>query len=281
MYREEVLSKLNMFFDGTMMPWLISGLVLLSLLAVSVTIKAWREAKKSPYFFLRQQAQHRMQRYATLTLALTLTTLGTAAFGWQPPPDTSPRYALITNTKPVISEASASEALLTRPADEIPTIIEIGLAPASQRDAAIIELADPQARPVPILPAEYDNFEPRAALQPTTSLGSIAFSTEVDSRYAAVDASRRFVEGRFTVYATFRYEDMVNGLAWSWVWRHNNEVVSGGNALWKDGPSGPGYIYYSPEGGFLPGEYSLDVWVNGELMTSANLLVAPGISAGN
>jgi hypothetical protein len=131
------------------------------------------------------------------------------------------------------------------------------------------------------LPDEYNTISSRAVALPTTSLGAIDFSTAVDNRYQPIDPTRRFLEGRFTIYATFRYEDMVDGVAWSWVWRRNNQVVSGGNALWKDGGSGPGYIYYNPEEGFLPGEYSLDVWVDGNLMTSANLLVAPGISAGN
>jgi hypothetical protein len=274
-----------MFFEGTIAPWLVSGLVLLLLLAVSVTIKAWREAKTSPYFFLRQQAIQRMQHYMTLTLALTIATLGTAAYAWQTPPDTTPRYALITHAKPITPESSTTiDLAMAEAANQPPTIIEIGLAPASQRESAtdtLFELADPLTNFTPALPAEYDNIEPRAVSKPTTSLGSVAFSTAVDSRYEAVNPDRRFTEGRFTVYATFHYEDMVDGSAWSWVWRRNNEVVSGGNALWKDGSSGPGYIYYGPEEGFLPGEYSLHVWVNGEMMTSANLTIVPGISAGN
>ena len=227
-----------------------------------------------------------MRHYMALSLALTIATGGTAAYSWQTPTDNTPRYALITNTKPVVIELSAADYIINEAiANEPPVIVEIALPPLAQRAAFSltdeIGMSEALAPPITVLPAEYDNIEARAVQRSTTSLGSIEFSTAIDNRYQSVDPTRRFVEGRFTIYATFRYEDMVDGLAWSWVWRRNNEVVNGGNALWKDGPSGPGYIYYGPEEGFLPGDYSLDVWINGELMTSADLIIAPGISAGN
>jgi hypothetical protein len=271
-----------MFFDGTILSWIITGLVLLLLLAISVTVKAWRQAKSSPYFFLRQQALQRMRHSMAVTLVLTVAAFGTAAYGWQPPRDNTPRYALIANAKPFVVTFNLDNADNIEVGVRVPAAVAIdyagsGLAP----DMITDDLFIPGDRLTPILPDEYNTIASRAVALPTTSLGSIDFSTAVDSRYQAIDPTRRFLEGRFTIYATFHYEDMVDGASWSWVWRRNNQVLSGGNALWKDGRSGPGYIYYNPKEGFLPGEYSLDVWVDGNLMTSANLLVAPGISAGN
>lgn len=269
------------FFDGTIVSWILTGLVLFLLLAISVTFKAWREAKSSPYFFLRQQALQRMRHSMTLTLVLAVVSFATAAYGWQPPRDNTPRYALITNTKPVAVTINLDHAANVEISARIPAAVAIDYAGGMAPDMITDDLFVPGDRLTPILPDEYNTISSRAVPLPTTSLGAIDFSTAVDNRYQAVDPTRRFLEGRFTVYATFRYEDMVDGVSWSWVWRRNNQVLSGGNALWKDGSSGPGYIYYNPEEGFLPGEYSLDVWVDGNLMTSANLLVAPGISAGN
>ncbi|HIP72722.1 MAG TPA: hypothetical protein EYH05_15165 [Anaerolineae bacterium] len=71
-------------------------------------------------------------------------------------------------------------------------------------------------------------------------------------------------------------------MEWAWVWRLNGEVVDGGNELWEYGSDGPGYVYYSPEEGFQAGEYSLEVWVNGELMTRSTLtMTGTALSAGN
>ncbi|MBK7180127.1 MAG: hypothetical protein IPH82_23580 [Chloroflexi bacterium] len=52
-----------------------------------------------------------------------------------------------------------------------------------------------------------------------------------------------------TLYATFDYSEMEDGMAWAWVWRHNGEVLEGGNELWDYGNEGPGFIYLSPEEG--------------------------------
>jgi hypothetical protein len=59
-------------------------------------------------------------------------------------------------------------------------------------------------------------------------------------------------------------------------------VVDGGNELWAYGDNGPGYIYYGPEEGFRPGDYTLEVWVNGELFTRDTLtMTGSALSSGN
>jgi hypothetical protein len=104
----------------------------------------------------------------------------------------------------------------------------------------------------------------------------------VTSDFAALDARNIFPEGFFTIYATFDYEEMSDGMAWAWVWRRDGEVISGGNELWAYGDNGPGYVYLNPEEGFQRGEYTVEVWVNSELLTTASLVVNnAAISAGN
>ena len=84
------------------------------------------------------------------------------------------------------------------------------------------------------------------------------------------------------MYATFSYDGMEDGMVWSWVWRHDGEVVEGGNEVWEYGQDGPGYIYYNPENGFRAGLYTLEVWVNGELFTRSNMrMTGSALSSGN
>ena len=74
---------------------------------------------------------------------------------------------------------------------------------------------------------------------------------------------------------------MVDGMSWSWVWRRNGAVIDGGNQIWAYGDSGPGYVYLRPEEGFDLGEYSLEVWVNGEIMALSDFMVTDSVSASN
>lgn len=240
----------------------------LALLALIASLKAWRDVKKSPYFFLRRQAEKRLQSYMTLSFALFAMSFGVAAYAWQAPTDEAPRVALLTNTKPVKEDVVAlmersgriveqEVVISTLPSDNLET-----LAPENSLFADVITL-----------PNEFDQFDPTVDLNLDTELGSIEFSTEISDAYTAVNPTTVFPEGPFTLYATFAYNAMENGMEWAWVWRHNGQVVDGGNELWQYGNAGPGYIFFAPEEGFQLGDYSLEVWVNGELLTQSSALM--------
>lgn len=247
----------------------MGALLTLALLALIVSLKAWRDVKKSPYFFLRRQAEKRLQSYLTLSFALFAVAFGVAAYAWRSPALEAPRVALLTNTKPVkedvvaimekngIATNSLEIATAASVTDELET-----LAPSSSLFADVVSL-----------PNEFDRFEPTVDLNLSTELGRIEFSTEISDAFTAVNPATIFPEGFFTLYATFDYSAMENGMAWAWVWRHNGQVVDGGNELWQYGEEGPGYIFFSPEDGFTLGDYSLEVWVNGELLTQSSALM--------
>ena len=264
--------------SGTIIPWLVGGLLLLTVLTLSVTIKSWHAAKRSPYFFLRVQAARRMQRYLVATLFLLLVTLGTGAYAWQTPQPSPPQHARLSYAKPSLTTVVVDgDATL---AESSPTAVEINMSPVMSRVAATApDLSDPLLKPS--LPEQYDQLEPEATLQTNTSLGEISFSTEISDDYQALEAGRRFGKGFFTLYATFAYDGMSDGMTWSWVWRHNNQVVDGGNQMWTYGDEGPGYVYFQPEEGFQLGDYSLEVWVNDKLMAQSNFTVIDSVSATN
>ncbi|MEM7111876.1 MAG: hypothetical protein AAF614_05550 [Chloroflexota bacterium] len=209
-----------------------------------------------------------MQSYMTLSFALFAMSFGVAAYAWQAPTDEAPRVALLTNTKPVKEDVVAlmersgriveqEVVISTLPSDNLET-----LAPENSLFADVITL-----------PNEFDQFDPTVDLNLDTELGSIEFSTEISDAYTAVNPTTVFPEGPFTLYATFAYNAMENGMEWAWVWRHNGQVVDGGNELWQYGNAGPGYIFFAPEEGFQLGDYSLEVWVNGELLTQSSALM--------
>ncbi len=265
---------------GTITPWILGTLFVLSVLALAIVVKSWREVKSSPYFFMRRQAEKRLQTYSFASLCLVLATFVTALATLQKPEEKTVLVAILTNTKPAgndikaLIEAAPSVAVVTGEdltQQSISTILQSGDA----ANAALLQT-------VLTLPEEYDRVEPTVELNDNTSLTSLIFSTEIDDEYKALDAKEVFGVGRYTLFATFDYEEMADGMAWSWVWRHEGEVIEGGNELWTYGDDGPGYIYLNPEEGFRAGKYSLEVWVNGELFTRADVtMTGSALSAGN
>ena len=275
---EEILSS----FSGTITPWLLGILLALSLLTLFASLKNWREMKRSPYFFQRLQATKRLQTYLTTSALLFVVTAGVTAYAWQEPQDNTPRMAILTHSKPNshgedLDELPPSMEALTEEA-----IAEFELE-SSAPSGELLTVADqPLASTAGTLPSEFDLYEPTVELREDSDLGALSFSTDINDEYEAVNPREIFPEGFYTLYATFSYDGLADGMVWAWVWRLDGQVVEGGNEVWNYGEEGPGYIYFNPEEGFDAGRYSLEVWVNGELMTQASVVTnSVSVSANN
>lgn len=271
------------FITETTAPWILGGLAVLVLITIVQIFSAWRRVKRSPYFFLRQQAERRLQnRIWTLVLIFAAGGL-TLFYSNQTPPDNTIRMALLAKAKP----AQEAERVVV---DALPVIalddpdafewsggqnnLDAGSTISAALDLSLTGidgLALPDGEPV--LPDEFNQVEPEVELDEEAEFTRLVFSTEINDDYDPVSPRRTFVEGFYTIYATFDYVGMADGMAWSWVWRRDGEVVNGGNELWQYADDGPGWIYFEPPEGFSPGEYTLEVWVNGELFQQASLLV--------
>ena len=268
--------------SGTITPWILGTLILLLLLALAVVFKSWREMKRSPYFFMRLQAEKRLQTYSFASLGLLAASALFAFYALRPPVDNTPLVAVLTNAKPVTEEVAAL-AVQERTAMEFTPETDVtSQIISTSNDPLFITNADSLVQATLELPEEYNRFEPRVDLNESTELGQISFSTKINDDYEAIDATNIFAVGSYTVYATFSYDGMADGMSWAWIWRHDGEVVDGGNEYWEYGDDGPGYIFYNPEEGFRAGEYTLEVWVNGELLTRSNMrMTGSALSSGN
>ncbi len=274
------MSNIDLLLSGTILPWLLGLLLVLGSMALLMSMKLWRDTKRSPYFFMRQQAAKQMQSYLSVFVALMLLAVGVGVYGWRTPEDATVRMALITRAKPATAEI---QELMAQP-----SVAERATAAATTTTtrgggvANVLLGADEASSLAPELPAAYDQVEPLVDLKSTTDLGTVVLSSTVTDEYKAINPASVFGEGFYTLYATFDYKDMADGMAWSWVWRHNGQVIDGGNELWAYSDEGPGYIYLSPEEGFAEGRYSLEVWVNGELLGQASATMNDAaVSAGN
>ncbi|MCP4418044.1 MAG: hypothetical protein GY805_15585 [Chloroflexi bacterium] len=239
--------------------------------------------KSSPYFFMRLQAEKRLQSYSFASLGLLAVTAIFVIYVLHPPVDNTPLVAVLTNSKPISDEVVAlaenniaAVEFVAETADTSQIVSTVG------SESFILADADALVQSTLQLPEQFSRLDPKVNLNENTELGSIDFSTKIDNDYQSLDPTTIFAVGSYTVFATFSYDGMADGMAWSWVWRHDGEVVEGGNELWAYGQDGPGYIYYNPDEGFRAGEYTLDVWVNGELFTSSNMqMTGSALSSGN
>lgn len=251
-------------FSNSIAPWVLSAFLLAFLVLFALTVRALREVRHAPYFFQRRQAQQRMQSYSLTSLVMLMLTVGVAAYAWRPPNHTAPRLTILTHAKPVANDL----VLVAR------TSVAGTSAKVSAAEATPVSTAASPAE----LPSEYNQLTPESPLSPNTDIASLAFSTAITDQYEPVGSRRVFGEGYFTLYATFGYDHMADGMVWSWVWRHNGAVVGGGHQPWIYGDSGPGYVYFNPETGFQEGEYSLEIWVNGKMLSQDAIEVAAGVA---
>jgi hypothetical protein len=272
---------LQNFLPNSILPWLLGALLLLALFALSVTIKSWRETKRSPYFFLRMQAGKKMQRYLVASLVLILLTAAASAYAWQAPDETTPLVGILKHAKPNLEVMDASPKQESVD-DDSPEAVTINLIPSSAREVDF-SASDLLEAPEALAPLNETSAGVglENAVTGDAQLGGIAFSLDISGNYNAIDPGYRFVEGFYTLYATFAYQGMADGMNWSWDWQRNGTQVDGGNQEWSYGEEGPGYIYFRPEDGFKSGEYSLAIWVDDELQNQASFTVAEGVAASN
>ena len=228
--------------------------------------------KRSPYFFQRLQAEKRLQTYISTSFFLFLLTIGITTYAWQTPQDQTPRVAILTNSKPVQDIAlveNAPEILEDVAAESAETLLE-----SPDSVGSLIQVnSQPFGPSMPELPEAYNRLTPSAELNENSDLSKLIFSTEVTEDYDPVGPQEIFPEGFYRIYATFDYEGLEDGMVWSWVWHHNGDVVEGGHEEWVYGDEGPGYIYFEPDEGFDNGLYTLNVWVNGELLTQSSVIM--------
>ena len=199
--------------------WVIVVLTAVFLIAFILTVRAWRESRLSPYYFQRRQALQQMQSYSLVSLTLMMVTAAVVAYAYSPTIISAPRTAILTNAKPV-----SAAIIAERPP-------EIEIAPRTIRVAA-----------TPSLPAEFATLNPEVNLAVNTEISSIIFASNINDNYEPVGVRSTFGECNFTLYATFDYAAMEDGMTWSWVWRYDWDAVRGGEQHWSYGEDGHGCV---------------------------------------
>ena len=74
--------------------------------------------------------------------------------------------------------------------------------------------------------------------------------------------------------ARFLFANMADGLPWTAVWYYRGSEVGRSDDVWHRGPHGSDIVSLRPVGGLLPGNYRLELYLQGALSATADFVVA-------
>lgn len=116
-----------------------------------------------------------------------------------------------------------------------------------------------------------------AAAPGSAKMGPITFAPEIDDGRHPVHPTEVFSDTVNRVYAVFPYGGMQKGLKWTYVWYFNNVEFIRDESAWQWGSEDRSYVFITPVGA---GDYRLDLYVNGEMLSSGGFNVQGPVAVG-
>ena len=103
--------------------------------------------------------------------------------------------------------------------------------------------------------------------------GEIVFSSAIDADNQPLDAASEFADVA-TIYGSFSYQGMANGMPWATKWYYEGQEVTGGDTTWNAGESGQYAVSLNNGGDSLPvGAYTLELYLAGSVVRVAEFVV--------
>jgi hypothetical protein len=82
-----------------------------------------------------------------------------------------------------------------------------------------------------------------------------------------------FAAGVTRVFIFFAYRNMDNGVAWARILYREGIPIQGQSYLWSGGETGSSYFFFGDQAGYLPGEYTVRLFLAGQEMTHLTFTV--------
>ncbi len=82
-----------------------------------------------------------------------------------------------------------------------------------------------------------------------------------------------FPAGITRIFLFFAYRDLDNGLAWSRILYREGIPVQGQSYLWSGGETGSSYFFFGDQAGYLPGEYTVRLFLGDQEMSRLTFTV--------
>jgi hypothetical protein len=265
----------------------VIGLVISSILIV----KSYRDSKRAPYFFMREEATSRLRQALfifvpllalTVLLGLNLIRPEEPSVSLAETPTVGAPVTALPPTAeaPVTAPPPTAEAMVTTQiptveaaATETPTVTLTQMAtpsrsPTSTPSLPKLPTSTPQATVTPTTTAGTGSPTPTRTATPTfgtplsgARLGSITFARSM-SNDKPVGAATDFPAGTGQVYAFFEYEGMRNGLPWGHAWYLNGDEILAEKLTWELGSRGTAWLFIKTQ---KSGNYEVRLFVEDQL----------------
>jgi hypothetical protein len=268
--------------------WIFLACVIGLLISLIVIVKSYRDSKRSPYFFMREEAAFRLRQALFVFVPLLVLTvlLGLNLIRPEGPPVSLAETP--TAEAPATVQPPTAEAIVTT---QIPTVAAtVTETPAITPTQTATPTASLTATPSPPKPptstpqatvtltttAEIGAPTPTRTATPTlgtprsgAKLGSIIFARDMANN-KPVGPATEFPAGTDRVYAFFEYTGMKNGLPWGHAWYLNGNEIIAEKTTWELGKQGTAWLFINIQ---RSGEYGLKLFVEDQLLQSGTFRV--------
>jgi hypothetical protein len=221
-------------------------------------------ARRAPFYVARGAALQRVRRWALVALLMVVVALNLLIV--------APRLARLLG----LPEGPAGDApVLTATTIIAPT-------PHPTRTPTVTPTRRPTATPPFIPTSTPDVRPPESAVTPlpgavpvgeAAHITFITLAAERDEAGEPVDPGTEFPPGDHRIYLFISYEGMANGVAWTFAIYRDGELVDSATQMWEWGATGKTYLYFKPPGGYEPGLYEMQVFVEEQLQGVAQFVI--------
>lgn len=228
-------------------------------ISLSLAILQFRSARRLPYYLLRKERNTRGWRLIFLAFVFVLGGAVALLFGRQA------AYAIVPPTPSI----TPSPTITTTPTITLtPTVTETPLATNTPTATATSTQT-----PTPQLPGEIRVLirESQTPL-PDAVFSPLLIARRLNNQNEAINPQEDFEQPLGRLYGAFTYNNLVDGVRWTAVWRLGEEVVCIETQLWDGGTGGYGYTECELER-WLPGEYEIQLFYGEEWMVSTRFEV--------
>ena len=225
-----------------------------------------RAARKLTFFRLRRERIRTAWRMIGLATGCALLAWGILRYGeptvyrFYPPSPTPTPTSTVTPIPTVTWTPSPTQPTPTPTVTNTPS-----------------ETYTPTPTYTPYIPPQVATFFVGTLTPPTIPrFSSLTFTTGINFRtYQPLNPGEVFHNPINAMYAVFSYDGMAPGVQWTALWFRDGELVHFETKPWNDPTGGYGYTEWIPEdpGAWLPGTYTVYIFVGTELVTSGSFRV--------
>jgi len=240
--------------------WLAWTLVLTGLVLGVVAVRRVFQAGRLRYYLLRREQAAGAWRLLLVAAAMMLASIVVFAFG---------RPAAYVVFPPTPSVTPTLTRTSTPTVTQTPTITvtpSISLTPSVTPTATA---SFTPALPESLLLLYQDDITP----EPEAILSPILVATSLTGFNIPIDPADAFENPVGRLYGAFSYDHMKDGVRWSAFWNLDGEPICFETKPWDGGTGGYGYTDCLPEGGWLEGEYEIQIFIGTQWEVSTRFQV--------